>query len=239
MDQNGEEFMDMLAAGEETPGSTDCFSDEDVEELDTDPCGIIASQQARQLRQGGVEETGGLTTEDAIVEEEKTTTITTPPPSPSRLSDQVGTPMSITSSTVESRSDEPEGTKTMDPSAKKKKTQRRLKVPDALYVVGKRSLLVVDMEITGSMKTWDQIIQLGAVITEVGSEVVLATFGSKIKVDVEVQPAAFNVHGISKEGVENEPSSREVFTAFIEFVNKHTTLNDVVVVVAHNGNVCV
>lgn len=82
------------------------------------------------------------------------------------------------------------------------------------------------------------MIQIGCILFEIGTITITATFESLISVNVEIQYYAFKVYGISKEDVKDAPTSSEVMTKFIAFLNEHTNDEDYVVLVSHNGKVC-
>ena len=106
-------------------------------------------------------------------------------------------------------------------------------------VKGKWVFCTINIEITGPKKNWDEMIQIWCILFEIGTNTIIATFDSLISLTVEVQYHAFKVHGISKEDVKDTPTSSEVMTEFIAFLNElYTNDEDYVVLVSHHRKVC-
>lgn len=240
---DGEDVFDAMVS-DDTYAMVD-FTDEGEEDTGV---GWENAQRQRQERRDGLEpmvdEEGTLNAmahEDSAVER----TVdgippSTPPSSPHRERHRASTPMSVASSTEEAKAASAETKDSCEKESmekRKKSESKHYKIQPARLVKGKRFFCSVDIEITGPKKNWDEMIQIGCILFEIGTNKIIATFDSLISVTVEIQYHAFKVHGISKDDVKDAPTSSEVMTKLIAFLNEHTNDEDYVVLVSHNGKV--
>ena len=134
-----------------------------------------------------------------------------------------------------------------EPEAKKQKTKKKKKnknfVKSHVEDGGRIWYAVVDVETTGSLRNFDEIIEIAMVLVRAeGDEEEEAMAGGayheferRVKVKVPVTQPCFDVHGISNDDVKDADDFTVVGNAIGGFINTHITGSDVGVLVAHNG----
>ena len=84
-----------------------------------------------------------------------------------------------------------------------------------------KNLVVYDLETTGVDKSKDRILQIAAIKYDWNTKKIIDAFNSYVKPVGEgwsISYAAYAVHGIGKDKIENAPTFEEIGPKFIEFV---------------------
>ena len=99
------------------------------------------------------------------------------------------------------------------------------------------TVVVVDIETTGSNKSVDRMIALG--VTIYVDQRLVGTYEQRYSNQgVSILKQCLAVHGISVYDLRAEPRFEDVVVELVAFLNKHLQPESVGVLVAHNGDVC-
>lgn len=123
------------------------------------------------------------------------------------------------------------------PKKKKKKESFPWVVPE-IPNGGKAKYFSVDIELSGPIRNFDRIVEIGAVAFDDDFKI-LGRFDQRVNpAGVAVTEAAFRVHKISTKDLANCPKFDIVGKRFCAFMDSFLGPNDHGILVAHHGNAC-